>query len=471
MAGFSDLSNELVLLILHRVVPRDLVSFCLMSKSVHHLAAGRLARHRAMMRQNHDLCNYHGDKFGYHSNRPDNLQEILSRVLGDPFTGHYVNSLDLEVSFEVDSNGFYSVDENCSNQQIATFESAIRSMNLPIHYQRTWLEALANTGGDVLVALLLSHTPNLEHLYIGEPILSNFYIAIVAQLASKASFIEVSLDRLKDVWLNLGFCAGFLLLAKSFMSLRSVTSLDMLGINSETVKFFIKDYVTLPKASSNVTHMNLSGQITNRAELCEMLEGCKNLADLRVELIEYDDYDGDMVRCSDIVAILRNSAEHSLTSLHLRASLSERDPGYEGNNPVDFTQFKKLREIDVEAQTLLTFEDKFDQKAVVGRLPQSLQRLCLEYGNQYKFEYDRDWLRALENPDMVGLPNLKVLQISVENASRAMRIAEYLSGSEERFGLDYVVRGGGLICEDIQGSGSSRQSVESTPEPPQAQRS
>lgn len=91
---------------------------------------------------------------------------------------------------------------------------------------------------------------------------------------------------------------------------------------------------------------------------------------------------------------------------------------------------------------LLKPQDKHNPNAVVDRLPRSLQRLYLTYSHEHNLEYERDSLRALENPKTAQLPDLGLLQVNAYQPRTAKRIVESLNGGNERFGLDYIVSGG-----------------------------
>ena len=432
------------------------MSFCLVSKHVHRLSAANLARHRVMIQQYHKVVNHSLSDHTHYCYRVDRLPELLCRVLDDPLVGRYVNWIDFDLwfsRFRVDRISVDSVaHKEYPGQQTDTFESAMRSVNLPIQYQDVWLEALAKCDGDALVTLLLLHTPNLERLDIRQLRHSCWHkresfpasIAIVAHLASKATFMKPCLQHLRHVSLDLGSSINSLLLAMPFMSLPSVTSLASRFGDCEAMEYPI-ECVTLPRASSNVVDMRLVGHSTDCAELSEVLEGCKNLAYLYVKLTDYSMYEDHLLSCPDVVAILlRSSGKHSLKSLRLRTSLSEVDRPEDERNPIDCTRFENLRQIDVEAELLLKPEDQYNPKAIVDRLPQSLQRLYLKYGEEHNLDYERDSLRALENPKMAQLTNLISLQVQVDDTMRAECIAESLSGGEETFGLDYTVCGLGF---------------------------
>ena len=447
MASFSDLSNELVLLILDRVFPEDLVSFCLVSKHVHHLSVQKLARHRIMAKQNHKYC----DCWDCYRPGPHQLSALLCRVLDDPFGGHYLKSINCQLHFcEVTAGGFInprSRHGNYEDQKLTIFEAAIRSTNIPFQYQKIWLKSLANHADDAIIALLLLHSPNLERLNAQitihpSPVLrpTSFpgSIATVAHLASKATFVNPCLQRLKRVSLEFGLCSCPLALAKIFMFLPSVTSLTIGFIgNDKYTENLIQECVTLPEASSNVADLDLTGEFTDSAELSEILKGCKNLAHLSVDFIPpYRRVQNPRICFPDITASLRISAEHSLKSLKFRVDR------YGCRNPdglVDCSAFKNLCQIDVQAHILLMPRYKYNPKAVVDRLPHSLQRLYLEYAPYHTARYERNSLRALENPKLVQLPNLRLLQVQLQTPRRAKQVADSLSGSEERFGLDYVV--------------------------------
>ncbi|KAL8782618.1 MAG: hypothetical protein Q9195_009608 [Heterodermia aff. obscurata] len=355
---------------------------------------------------------------------------------------------------------------------MTTFETALRSANVLNQYRESWNETLADCNVDAIVPLLLLHTPNLERLnirtikdfYIHIPPIFQASVAAVTPLLSKATMISPCLQRLKDVSLDFGAGCNPLVSAKLFMSLPSVTSITITGISgSGTILYPIHDCVTLPEvtlpevtlpevtlpeASSSVTDIWLSGEFTDRAELSEILKGCKNLTRLSVDFIRYSPYHIRQICCPDVIAILQDSAEHSLEFLRLRASLftpynsdDRRDYSYDDRDLIDCTAFKNLCQIDVGAQMLLKRQEQQCPKAVVDRLPHSLQQLCLTYNYQDELDYERDSLRALENPKVAQLPNLRLLQVDTLEESTAYDIAHTLSGDEERFGLDYVIHG------------------------------
>ena len=463
MPSFSDLSNELVLLILDRVLPGDLLSFCLISKHAHHLSADKLARHRVMTQQNHKFCHH-----WVHGLGDDQLEEWLCQILNDPLVGHYVKWMDFDLCFLEQPRESILAERHKTylDQQITTFEAAIRSAKLPAHYQDIWLERLAKGGGDIVLALLLLHTPNLERLDIQGSkhrlwYFRNYFpasIAAVAYLASKATFISPCLQHLKRVSLDFGSCKVPLALAKLFMSLPLLTSLTLCSINSnERIQWPIQEVVTLQEASSNVVDLHLSGKFHDREELSEIFKSCRNLVHLSLKFTRYNGSSPRDIRhigWPDVIAILQSSAEHSLKSLQARIypSRNRRDSV---DDLINCTAFKNLCQIDVDAHMLLKPrdwdyephmllkpEDKFDPKDVIDRLPHSLQRLYLTYGSRRNIEYERNSLRGLENPKLEQLPNLRLLQVNTDDPSTARSIANSLSGSGETFGLDYVVCGG-----------------------------
>ena len=121
---------------------------------------------------------------------------------------------------------------------------------------------------------------------------------------------------------------------------------------------------------------------------------------------------------------------------------NKRDDSYDERDLIDCSAFENLGQIDVEARMLLKPQDKHNRQAVVDRLPRSLQRLYLTYSHEHSLEYERDSLRALENPKTAQLPDLRLLQVNTYQPRTAKRIAESLNGGNERLGLDYIVCGG-----------------------------
>ena len=77
---------------------------------------------------------------------------------------------------------------------------------------------------------------------------------------------------------------------------------------------------------------------------------------------------------------------------------------------VDFSLFKALRTIEVEAESILAFKED-TVKPLAGRLPMSLQRLVLHYDGEDTLEFKRDSLLALEDPRTAQLPALEEMNI------------------------------------------------------------
>ena len=161
MAGFSDLSNELVLEILQHVAPKDLVSACTITKSISLLAASILEEHRRLERQFSTI----DDKGSSGQVKPSS--ELLSEVLVKPRLGQYVQSLG------VHSWGFLpwcACEDLASSQSwnpqcdfLPLVKTAIESAEI---LEASEIDNAIQHGVEyqTILALLLLHLPNLEVL-------------------------------------------------------------------------------------------------------------------------------------------------------------------------------------------------------------------------------------------------------------------------------------------------------------------
>ena len=356
MAGFSDLSNELVLQILHLVPPRDLVSACLITKGIYLLAEEILKEHRQFTQQ-FSFLSFVGPDV-----RP--LAKLLVDVLAHPVAGHYVRSLRLDcwyIWLDEPELEFMFLDYKSHDLENST--TAIKNSEIfDTDEENGWLQAIQDGFHDAILALLLLHLPNLDSLEIrplGGPI---EYIPRISQRIQSAP-VGTYFSHLKHVsvsfqgdWKRGDAMRCFIFFMKLPSLVSSYTS--DLGIGDEELEQYLRPH------ESNVTHLDFSQCRIGTNAFHDVLRSTRNLRSFSYTGWAPLDWYGLSIG-------LLHHARHSLEKLTLH-----RNGGTSTTLLYSLREFEVLQEIDTELS--LFYENaESSVESFPGKLPASVQILCL----------------------------------------------------------------------------------------------
>lgn len=160
MTGFSDLSNEVILEILHHVTPRDLDSACTITKSISLLAAPILKEHLSLKEQYSSSNNF--------QNEHHPLSQLLTEILAKPRIACYVRSLVVDCSLSL-ADGLKQPQESWFNfSTLQLIRTAIEKTGIVLANEvDAQVEAFHDSTDDQLsLALLLLHLSDLNCLTI-----------------------------------------------------------------------------------------------------------------------------------------------------------------------------------------------------------------------------------------------------------------------------------------------------------------
>lgn len=167
MVGFSNLSNELVLMIWDFVELEDIYSFSTVSKQVYLLTHDLLREH---WRLNHRLCTI--SNVGAKPGEPRVFSQILKEILLNPRAARYPSSLGFD-AWASDpehwekkggsSQGMVPVSDLELFKQAAKDTAHASEESL----KEDWLEKIERGNEEPLIALLLLLLPNLREVELG----------------------------------------------------------------------------------------------------------------------------------------------------------------------------------------------------------------------------------------------------------------------------------------------------------------
>ncbi len=203
MVGFSNLSNELVLMIWDLVELEDIYSFSTVSKQVYLLTHDRLREH---WRLKHRLCTI--SNVGAMSGEPGVFSQILKEILLNPRAARYPSSLGFDawasdpMPWEKkggSSQGMVSVCDLELFKQAAKDTVDVSENTL----KEDWLEEIERGNEEPLIALLLLLLPNLLEVEFGSFLGRSFPITdTLSDIALGEDKSPGPLRKLRSVRLN-----------------------------------------------------------------------------------------------------------------------------------------------------------------------------------------------------------------------------------------------------------------------------
>lgn len=271
MVGFSDLSNELVLIIWNFVEVDDVYNFSTFSKKVY-LQTHELLREHCRLK--HELSTIVDE-----SGEPGTFGRVLKEVLLNPRAARYPSLLDIGTwAYEWEEDGEYSKNE-VPESDLRLFKQAARdSVDVPEkELEEDWLAQIDKGDEGPLIALLLLLLPNLRKVKMGGDF-PDYYFCITEALRVIADDEDsCSLRKLRSVDLectttddeSLGFNY-----VRLFAALPSVASIHSYIVGSDPDDLL----ETSPYLSvTNVTNLSFVKCLIYPKTISEFLYSTQNL--------------------------------------------------------------------------------------------------------------------------------------------------------------------------------------------------
>ena len=282
MVVFSDLPNEIVLIILSLVQPADLEHFAQVARRIHELAFSLLHKHREMVRKYRTLneCK-NGGPSPLSSESP--VIEVLRKVtMGNPLIGHYVRVVNLH-----SMRGAKSHQDEYTGEEVASIRVIAAEFKRILLPDEGFEDSLRLTHdlnlyrGELCSALLLPFLPNLEVLTIGlernGPIPS-WAETVIMNAPRAANPVLTKLRRIQiSSWFGSRPCIEI------FLPLATLPSLKELSIRrSHDHNNFKEDVNSSP--TSEVSDLDLCDSIIDSGKLCCFLQSFRKLQTFRFSL-------------------------------------------------------------------------------------------------------------------------------------------------------------------------------------------
>ena len=270
MMGFSDLSNEIVLMIWDLVEVEDVYSFSTISKNVYLLTHELLREH---CRLGHRLSTINSV-----CSEPGVYGRVLKEILLNPRASRYPLLLKVDPwELEWEETGSYSR-ETVPESDLALFKQAVRE-NIDVskeELEEDWLAKIDKGNEEPLIALLLLLLPNLRDVKICSLITWSFCIIEILNMVQDED--SRSLRKLHSVDLEYVATDGDVLefdYIRLFAALPSVTSITGSQVGSDP-----DDLLRGPPfypSSDNLTDLSFVGCPINPKSLADFLCSTSNL--------------------------------------------------------------------------------------------------------------------------------------------------------------------------------------------------
>lgn len=442
MARFPDLSTELVLGILDKVLPEDIESMSLVSKSIYRLAIPRLEEHRKLRKQYSNFRNLVEFKHKYWHDPGGLLADLLCKIMTDSRLGHYVKKIELglwnsgakdgwkpDEVFEKQVTTSRTRPQHYSKTNMDIIEEAVRAIEIiPTEEVDDWLHQIRLGNEDPLIALLFLHAPNLHSLRFVDPDrrrYPSYLLKTIQRVAVQGSLVKPYPSHFKEV--EIDFAEGWedLDFVKAFMSLPSPISVraETLFVDGRTHE---ANSAVLAQPS-NVMELSFNKCLLPEQAISELLRGVKNLKTFAYNFIHLwreRDYNTPF-NCLAVMHSLAANASHTLETLKLSAS------SLETSHIAPLCKFSALREVKIRTSRCFLVDSNIAY--LVSVLPVSIEKLAISWhevtsvdGTETLTEAFLDLIRASKT----RLPQLRMLRVDPGNREESEPLDECL-GSDE----------------------------------------
>ena len=445
MPRFQDLSNELVLGILEEVLPDDIESVSLASRSIYQLAIPRLEEHRRLRKQYTNFKNTVQYKDMHWHDPGGLLANLFCDIMTDARIGHYVKKIDLDLWNSYARDGWQpdqvfvkqtttskSRLRQDSKTSMDIIEEAIRATKIiPTEEVDDWLHQIRLGNEDPLVALLFLHAPGLHTLKFVSPYspgLPSYLLKTIQRVAGQGSAANTYSSHFENV--EIYFAEGWenegLDFVKAFMSLPSITSV-------KTESLFVDDRAyeansAILQQPSNVMNLSFRSGFLPQQALSELLRGVRNLKTFTYNFTHlWRDHDyTPPFDCLNLMKSLEANVSHTLENLKLSA------PKLETSQLAPIRGFSALREFEIQTSRCFFLEES-NIAAFTSVLPVSIERLSLrwyEVRSVDRVELLIEAVLSLVRASKTRMPRLRMLQLDTRDEGELSALWECLCSDE-----------------------------------------
>ena len=439
MVGFSDLSNELVLLIWNLVEVEDVYSFSTVSKKVYLLTQELLREH---CRLKHRLSSISSE-----SGESGDFGLVLKEILLNPRAARYPSFLEVSGwAIEWDEEGEYSKNM-VPESDLELFKQAARdSVHVSKKFlEEYWLAPIDRGDEGPLIALLLILLPNLREVQMRIDFgIRDFCITEVLDViaynndsCSLSKLHSVGLEYVKNTETDDGFLDFEYV--RTFAALPSVTSIHSYIVGSDADDLF--DTLTASGLFTNITNLSFVKCSINPKIMSEFLSSTLDL-----QRFFYSPKYGNFLNFDPFwirTALLANARE----TLKTLTILADGQPGHFMGS---LEPFMSLQYVQTDLRLLIGNPPVRCHK-LSDMLPSSIVKITLHinssddgelYGDSIQGLADnRKYFDRLENITVVGVADVRAAILSHKRLISALK--------EKSIGLSFVTD---LESDDTEGA-------------------
>ena len=460
MAQFQDLSTELVLAILDKVLPEDIESISLASKHIYQLAIPRLEEHRVLRKQYTNFKNMVEHKSHNWHDPGGLLADLLCKIMSHVRISHYVKKIDLELWNCGPRDGwnpsavFEKQDRTCSTRlqrnlktNMEIIEEAVRAVEvIPTEEVEDWLHQIRRGNEDPLIALLLLHSPCLHTLKFVVPYVrsdSSYLLQTIQRVTLQGPSFKLYPSYLRNVEIVFAEAWESLDFAKAFLSLPSLTSIktESLFVDGRTHE---ANSAILPQPS-NVVEMSFRSGFLPHEVISELLRGVKNLKTFAYDFrhLWRDEGYTPSFDCLAVINSIEANAGQTLEYLKLSAE------DIEISQIAPVRGFHTLREIEIRTNRCF-IERCSNPTDLIGLLPVFLEKLIMSWYETTSadgVETIKEAILGLVRESKTQLPNLRTLDVDTRDQAASDALWDCLASDETAQinpMLSFKIQGGGI---------------------------
>ena len=391
MAQFTNLPNEIIIMIAENVFPGDIVNFSASSKNIQRVSEPSLRKHHEMERR-------YKSQTCHRQNSP--VSNLAYDIVLRPTVALYVECLSIDTWFtcwqDDAAESSYMV---YPQEKMTSLKEAVVDF-VPADRVPAWDTAIESGDEESLLALLLLQLSNvavlrLRYFMVPCPFLFETVIRVLetqgAPYLCNLTTLDINLPESEpgywfQDWQAINAFAGL-------PSLRSIKAWNI-WVDEE-----YDGYVLRPR-SSNVSSLTFKRSSIGAQQLQELLQGFKALKTISYAETYHPQHQFEI---SQICAALLTHAKASLEYLNLRSTYAE-ETSYMGS----LRDFENLKEIHTDLY-LLDDTLRSGEIFLAHMLPASVEKVHLhEMYNRSPEDVQDLILAAAEDKDEL-LPNLKQL--------------------------------------------------------------
>ena len=446
MARFTDIPNEITLMIIPLIHPDDIESFTSTCWSIYVLAAEDLERHRALKRK-HAVYQWSGSHRSFSHCSPSRL---LNDVLQEPLTAFYVRKISI-----LNTRRTWSLLGNRETECLPYSERSISRLSeliselVPEGSFPSWLDFIRSGSEIPTLSLLLLLLPNLSTLKLqclGE---NEECLYRTLRHITNMKGAGTPLSRLRHVKIPHSLKYDGLKLVKLFAALPSIKSIHGLGIRADDPELHWE--VEQAPRTSNLEDLTLTSCRLSSKRLFDLLEGFRVLRSFT--------YDSDrtsfrLFREAKLEPFWIRSAVFAFTRSTLE-SFTFLSHDSERRFMGDIRGFEAIRHLHTETQLLL-HESKVHRNglSLARALPRKLQTLklvCSGPGDEVDIAR---WISGLVKLKKECVPDLRRVELFTRNGVKDFENRlEYVSSARRQGAILGTYHSYEALVEECKNSG------------------